>query len=678
MLPTPSDEQRTIITSMRYSNGICNAVAGAGKTTLIMHLCQAYSTARVQVLTYNRALRDGTTAMVAKLEMEARVKCHTYHGLLQHVSGQPCRNDVQFMDLVDAGWTVPPAMDFDVLVIDETQDVRRHHMRLIQKLLAGLQKTDAVLLVVGDVGQRLYGFFRQNPADSRFLIHADVLLRPFTTRPFVRHQLTVSYRTTPHIANFVNFVTRTEASRSKIVAGNHRSPNRRVHVIVDFPSGRSVVDAVEDAVQRHGPENVMLLANSLNNNGVRGVVNALAGRIKFHVQSGNRSDPFIMKGKVAVNTYCGAKGLERKAVFVFAISSASFYYETDVDPNQVYVALTRACGGELTVVQDHRIPLFPGFGSMAELEQLAEVHHVNTIDQNRTKRHERKRKSFRVGQLTDYVDTVTLKSAVDMIGLTKLRPPTTTDEFKSSVRFGATVEDVGRLVETSLKFALELQHTGKIKAVAENILDPILAEGPQQYGELFARHGDRVIERCDFDRSFPSHRLERVKTLTEIKQLSLVEIAELAAAHNGFGAYHHIMSQVNSFEWAKNIPIHQPFGNMINAPKSNHIRFFEPCSFTGAQDVAVVGRADMLVGSDDAWTFKWNDHLRIEDVLEAAVTTCLTGAKTGKLYNMRTDEMLQLDIADRQRFLEFMVSAKTATSTQVGDEEFLLENSYIS
>ena len=671
----PSNEQRCIITSLESNNGICNAVAGAGKTTLIKHVCLAYPLAKIEVLTYNRELHDDTCEMIQKLNAGGRVRCHTYHGLLYKLANSKCFNDVQFMNLLHAKWEVPASMDFDILVIDETQDMRKHHMQLIQRTLRSLKKTDCIFLVVGDVGQRIYGFFTQNPADSRFLLHANVFLQEFTQRPFIHHQLTVSYRTTPHIANFVNFITRKETTRAKIVAGNHKSINRKVQFIIDYPSGRSVFAAICDAVKRHGAEHVMLLANSIKNRGIRDIVNKLSGKFKFYVPiAEDNSDKFITKGKITVNTFCSAKGLERKAIFVFGLSSASFYHENEVDPNQVYVALTRSCGGELTIIQDFRVPLFSAFGSIQELEQIAEVHHTKPIDQFRVKNHETKKIKFNVTQLTDYVDTITLNGAIQMLNIVQLRPPSITDEFKTTVRFGSIVENVSNLVQTSLKFALELQHTNQIRAVSENILDPIIADNPQEYGELFMKHGDRVVERKHFQMSFPPHKLDRVKTITTHDTINIVHLTELAAASNGFGTYHHLMSQINNFEWARNIPISPPFAQMINASKDKQNRFFEPCSFTGTQHVNLSGRADMIVGQQDAWTFKWNKHLTQEHILQAAVTACITDSATAKLYNMRSDEMIQIQIQDRTQFIEYMISAKTATSTELNDEQFFQIN----
>ena len=546
-------------------------------------------------------------------------------------------------------------------------------------------------------------FFANDPADGRFLSRADRLFSEFTDLPFVAKKLTVSYRTTEKIANFVNFVTRDDPTRTLLRPGN--TNNRDVQVVVDNPSSGNVVKMVRGLIEEYGPENVMILSQSTKARGVQNIVNSLTRHFNFYVSSRSAGtvDNRVLKDKVLVQTYCGCKGLERKCVIVFSIS-ASHYFQ-NVDINQVYVALTRSSGGRLLVIQDAMLPLYPGFG--ANLEALGMYTKIECKKpfrprQKKSRREqeeeqEGKERMYPLEDMCDFVETGLLMEAVQRyITVTNLVPPKKEegeDEKKkqTKVQFGPICEDVSSLIAHAMPMVLEYQSTGTIKA-AQMILEPVLAHSRAELEALYKHHGKYAILQETYKKAFPAWKVERFhkmldpsmveqeSTTEQAPKLTMAQIMEIANGTRAYSKYHHTLQQISHYRWVdESLQDLSPFYALM-ANRTGTPRFHETCTFTKHYPLpstrgptTIVGHCDLLLNDTDAWTFAWTSQLKIEQLLRCALTMCLTGQKTGYLYNFKTWELIQVEIntpEQRIAFIEYMIYAKEAKPQTLSDEEF--------
>ncbi|MEI7670418.1 MAG: UvrD-helicase domain-containing protein, partial [Pseudomonadota bacterium] len=76
-----SEEQQNILNVVKTgTNVMVDAVAGTGKTTLILSIAKELSTTKILQMTYNSSLRIDVKTKVANLKME-NIRVHTFHSL---------------------------------------------------------------------------------------------------------------------------------------------------------------------------------------------------------------------------------------------------------------------------------------------------------------------------------------------------------------------------------------------------------------------------------------------------------------------------------------------------------------------------------------------------------------------------------------------------------------------
>ena len=151
MLPAASPEQQRAIDL--FCDGrdlVVQAVAGAGKTSLLLLACANLPRdEEVLVVAYNKCLADefNTLAQAAGLE---NVKAYTFHGLASSVY-ELCRDDTSMHEIVteaeQRGARPRRLLTPTHLLVDEVQDCRDLYWRLLG-LVVDLPATHTLL--VGD------------------------------------------------------------------------------------------------------------------------------------------------------------------------------------------------------------------------------------------------------------------------------------------------------------------------------------------------------------------------------------------------------------------------------------------------------------------------------------------------------------------------------------------------
>jgi hypothetical protein len=329
---------------------VVNAVAGSGKSTTILFLADSMPPdKKILQVTYNAQLRHEV-----KEKVEARgltnLVVHTYHSLAVRYYSPLAHTDTELRRILRsdaAPISVTSVTSFDVLIIDEAQDMTPLYYHFFKKWMRDFGAQEAQMMILGDEKQGLYEF---KGSDTRFLTLAPRIWG--SRRAFLEHELRTSYRVTNEMAAFVNEVMlgepRLRACRegSKVVYVRKHVFEARytlMHMILKMLDGEG-----EEAAKAK-PDDFFILCGSLKNS-VRKWENLLVNRgIPCYLPTMEMEglDERIIRGKVVFSTFHSVKGRQRKHVFVVGFDESYFeYYARDAPrsecPNTLYVGCTRA------------------------------------------------------------------------------------------------------------------------------------------------------------------------------------------------------------------------------------------------------------------------------------------------------------------------------------------------
>lgn len=343
-LPSASREQLDIVRAVSAGkNVITNSVAGSGKTTTIMHVATVAAASdsprEVLVLTYNRKLRHETIARASRAGIPLEI--HTYHSFAVKYLSSACINDRGMIAAIDGNWR-RDLPHWDLIVIDEAQDMTTLYYRLVRKIVAGYPMIQ--YCIIGDDKQSIYDF---NNADARFILLADQLYNSHLDWEHIT--LSTSYRVNSTHAAFVNKCLlgyekirawNTGKYKPRYIIANLFDPNTLYNELQYYYSlGYSNGDIFVIAPSvRSLASPVRLFANLASMKGVP---------IFVPNSDDEQIDESVLGNKLVFSTFHQVKGLERKAVIVCGFDSTYFDFfkrgqPHDICPNEIYVATTRA------------------------------------------------------------------------------------------------------------------------------------------------------------------------------------------------------------------------------------------------------------------------------------------------------------------------------------------------
>lgn len=370
---TLSDEQQTILNEVKDgSNVMVDAVAGTGKTTLILSIARELSHLRILQLTYNASLRKDVKETVEENEL-TNINVHTYHSLAKRYYLSTGYTDTEIRRLLFKD--LPPKEvinDIDLLVLDECQDMTLLYFQLMVKFMKDYNKP-VQLLILGDYMQGLYEF---KGADIRFLTMSDeiwsnsCLLR---TPSFKKCTMKMSFRITNQMKSFVNDVMlgedRMDACRDGNVVTYIRNSRFNITKVVLAEINKLFEQGVK-------PCEIFVLGNSVKGSNMRNMENILVEKdIPCHVPmlENEKMDDRVIDGKIVFSTFHSVKGRQRKYVFIVGFDNSYLKYYArglprEICPNTLYVAATRATQG-LYLLESS------GFSSNRPLEFL-KMNHI--------------------------------------------------------------------------------------------------------------------------------------------------------------------------------------------------------------------------------------------------------------------------------------------------------------
>ena len=364
-------EEQELVAGDVLDRGFCcivTAVPGAGKTTLAVELASRAPDRKILVVTYNKVLEVGLT-QAAKNKKIPNLRASTIHGLLSKQSGRVCRDDSDMHAILEDPETVYAPLPDDLVVFDESQDLRPSFVRALRSVLQHRAIDSLSMIVCGDTSQMLYDYktLGADRADSKYLLNAQQYFG-FATgeREWTRRTLSWSFRLTPNMAAFLNaFWGRSDM----IVGANTRVPNRPVTLICTDPYKDDIVQDIEQSVHEYGREQVLIVGHSTKpGTPVNSITNSL--HAPAYMKTEGSADEDELANKVHVLTACASKGAEYKAVWF--IGFEVFSANRMMTVNQACVGLSRA-SEELYIVCHNKNWLYPVAG---DLSRMAESYAV--------------------------------------------------------------------------------------------------------------------------------------------------------------------------------------------------------------------------------------------------------------------------------------------------------------
>jgi hypothetical protein len=349
ILPQPSLEQKNAIDKLADNNIVIDSVAGSGKTTTNLHISMKYPNKKILLLTYNAKLKLETRDKVKQLNIH-NIEVHSYHSFCYKYYDNKCRNDGVMRKIINNEIKPKMGLNFDIIIIDECQDMTPLYYELVWKIFTNNNKKDAYLCILGDKNQSIYDF---NQADERFIVFADKLFT-FNSKSWTKCNLSYSFRITHEMAEFIN----------RCMLGTNRIKSSKVtdikprYIICDCFSkrfgsgGRAYSEVLYYINLGYSYEDIFIISPSVRNqkSPVRQLANDLSNKgypVFVPLSDEEKLDDQILSGKIVFSTYHQVKGLERKVVIVFNFDNSYFHlYKKNKNPkycpNELYVATTRA------------------------------------------------------------------------------------------------------------------------------------------------------------------------------------------------------------------------------------------------------------------------------------------------------------------------------------------------
>ena len=300
------------------------AVAGAGKSTLILEMCKN-TDGPVCIITYNKPLQE---ELATKLKaVDSQSVAYTFHGLASEYY-KVCHDDTTLATIVE---TMTTKKDFlyDKIIIDESQDMKQVYFDLLHKMI-DIKHVQIALL--GDPEQMLYDYDLDDPAVLSFLNTPDETFGV----PFSKATLSVSFRLTSCVSSISNALAPKDSV--KIDPGNTSYTNEKIDMQICSKFLWS--DIARDWILQHHPITKkgtihILAATRKRNTEMKRLVNQLATygySIYVHID-----DPITNKQhcKVHVMSWHSSKGSESDTTVILGVGG-------NAAQNPLHVALTRS------------------------------------------------------------------------------------------------------------------------------------------------------------------------------------------------------------------------------------------------------------------------------------------------------------------------------------------------
>ena len=658
---TLSDEQKLVIEAVAKGNVVCDSIAGSGKTTTILGIANAYPNQQFLLLTYNQRLKAETRLQALQLGIH-NIEVHSYHSCAVKYIDSKCRTDDGICDALDSNLPLKRKVpSYDVVVLDEAQDMTPLYYRLVCTMLRETNSDKIRICILGD---RFQSIFKYNMADERYIIFAEELFP--NTHTWQHLRLSTTYRLNDKMCNFVN----------KSVLGYERmhaakkSDHKVRYIVCDCFSGfkynRSsksrkpgkrpmdsrTLEEVEMYLRSgYSCQDIFVIAPSVKSESspVRLLANLVSTLLQIPIfvplNDHDKLDDDIVKGKMVFSTFHQVKGLERKVVIVmgFDDSYSKFYKRgqaMDVCPNELYVAITRA--SERMSLFHHCTNDFLEFLDIDSMDDTCRIENADSIQVKRNRDQNKTRRAMAVTDLTRHMPYNILNKALDYLTVTEVQPPDAQIMISTKSTQGELCENIAEITGTAIPAYFAYLTKGFLP------LDGIPT--PTQ-GKLT-----------------PSKLLELCNTYCAKKCKYVFKT-----------------NQIQDYEWLSQKDLDECMERLHVLLPTHDDLHFEADIRRHVAGIEIRGFADLIdLGTNTVWEFKCEMELTKVDMVQLAVYAHLTESKRKprkyKLCNILSNQVYEItfDPVRLGAMVEMLVWYKhSPTATQTSDEAFLQANDMV-
>lgn len=663
----PSEEQQAIINEIIKGNNVyVTAVAGSGKTTTVLEMARQTNKKILQI-TYNSLLKNEVREKSKYIE---NMEVHSYHSLCVKYYDRKGFQDNVISTVITKNVYPITKINFDILVIDETQDMTLLFFGFTNKIIKDNSKTIQVLLL-GDTKQAIYEF---KGADSRFLSHCNKIWN----RVFIELPLSTSYRLTDNIAYFVNKVMIGTEKIKTVKSGPTVS-----YYIDDTYNADKVYNIIHEYISSgYKYDDIFILAPSVKKNNKSTPLSYLENKlcennIPCFVPSkdDDKLDESVLKGKITFCSFHQSKGRERPIVIIYNFDENWFTffgkgYDTNVCPNELYVAVTRA-SYKLILIQDKKsqpLPFFKVPISNLLDQSFINVFNYSNIISKKDNKESSKPKPVSVSDLVKFIgsDIIdTLHSAVSVL-FTNVVP------IKRKIDIPLVIKTENNLIEQ----VSDLNGIAIMSLWENNNYDTITIK--QQITNNSCNH---ILIK------------ESISVLPDkcIDPSSHLQLANIYQAITS--GYIFKIAQIKIYDWLTNEMVKEChdvidkylqngpyiYENELKSERDGEVLYAR----YNVEDFGMVeihGRIDAM-NDDDIWEFKCVDYLTLEHYLQVIVYAWIWnsimkdtyGRRNFYLLNIKTEEMYTLDTSSPllNDVITLLFENKYKSSGKCSDIEFI-------
>lgn len=468
-----SSEQLSIRESIISGyNVIVNATPGSGKTSTCVMLITTLPY-NILVLTFSRSLYIDGREKLKRNGFENKIySFYSLDGFSYRYYNGRLAGDIDFSTKIRS-------FNYDVIIVDECQDIGEKHYKFIKKVLQDNINPAPVIVLMGDIKQCIFSDMDSVASDSRYLSMGELIFP--SKRPWIFRNLSQTFRMTKQICQFVNntllnnlyiniksnkdlSITKGDSPQSITSIFNNNTYKPRY---LFFNSHNCIVNEINYYLSLgYSIDDILILSPSVKKSYIiQNLVNVLAFSHNIYLQSSDdnlRYEHRYGTNKLKVLTFHTSKGLESKVVIVlhFDISLSRFYKNIDLQecPNLLYVAVTRA-SERLTVCHsngENFLPFINTSNILTDTQIIGKIDHINESKM------ETRNEDF-VTEFTKYINEVHLKEAVSKFKIIQILPPGEIISLIDDISNGNIVEAVSDINGTAITSFYEYTCTGNMK-----------------------------------------------------------------------------------------------------------------------------------------------------------------------------------------------------------------------
>lgn len=671
-----SEEQLAIVNS--NNNMMILATAGSGKSFSILHFAIKYPNKRMIQITYNNMLKHEIRKKVNTLDIN-NLLVHTYHSLAVGFYDHSAYTDEGIKNILIKNTPCKINVNFDVILIDETQDMMTDYYLLVKKLISDTKSTPQIL-IFGDKYQGIYEF---KGANCNFLTLADKIWKI----PFSHMSLSTSFRMTNQTAWFVNNCMLNYQRINTIKDG----PKVDYYICNSYKISETIGKEIIRMIKHEGfkEEDFFILSPSIKaENPYKKLENYLVAhglKCMTPISDDAKLDDKIINNKIVFTTYHQSKGRERKIVILYSFDNSQFKYylreeDSKICPNILYVGVTRAMC-KLILIHDSKYqtldflklnsPNIEKYVNIFNIDAIKYITQNNNIIEHKTT----------VTDLIKFIDSYIMDNIIMLIE-----------------HLFVPIKNSNNIVPVPCKIKC-IDSTGKESYEDVSDLNGLVI--PSIYEKL--KNNNSTIEEYVKENTNKQFYNEIKKYIKKIN-IPCQKVSDYLKVGNIYLSLHNKLhsklAQIKKYNWLNKKMISDCHKNMILLDNTNLI--FEKIISNCDEDICkiihknfglikIAGRIDAF---DDTtvYEFKCVDNISIDHKLQLILYSWLWrnsdlyknyGNRDFKLLNIRTGELLKLsnDTFKITQIVELILANKFIKKKILKDDEFIkyihkLENNF--